>query len=340
MMMKAARIHRYGDPLIVETVPRPAVTDGKILISIIASGVCHTDLHVCAGEMQGSPKLPFIPGHEIIGRVAEIGRSVDGFKEGDLVGLASLHWACGECEFCTSGRESLCHKQLATGYSVDGGFAEFVVAQAKFVARVPEIVDPYQFAPVLCAGVTTYKALKIANVTHGEWIVVSGIGGLGHLAIQYALAMGYNVAAVDIANDKLDLARKLGVELSINAATDDPVEVINKEISGAHAVIVTASSSSAFRSSIGMLRRGGTTVLCGLPPGEFLFPIADVVLAGQTIRGSIIGSRTDLEEAIEFAIAHKFHIEIQKRRLEEINDIFKELGRGEVTGRVVLDMKS
>ncbi|HSG98577.1 MAG TPA: zinc-dependent alcohol dehydrogenase, partial [candidate division Zixibacteria bacterium] len=335
---KAARIHRYDEPLKLEEIPRPTPRAGQVLIEIIASGVCHTDLHACAGHMSGSPTLPFVPGHEIVGRVVEIGPEIRTTRVGDLVGVASLHWACGECEFCLSGREALCPKLISTGYDVDGGFAEFTVAPAEFVAHLPGGIDPYKMAPVLCAGVTTYKALKATDASPGQWVVISGVGGLGHLAIQYARALGYRVAAVDIAADKLALAERVGAEFVVNAATDNAIARIHEEIGGAHAVVVTAAAAAAFRTGVGMLRRGGTCVLCGLPPGDFPLPIKDVVLAGQTVRGSIIGTRQDLDEAIDFVITHNLHVEIQKRRLDEINTIFAELESGAVTGRVVLDL--
>lgn len=338
--MKAARIHAYGDKLAIEDVPVPEPSAGQVLIKIIASGVCHTDLHAAAGDMPGNPELPFIPGHEIVGRVATLGKDVNRVSEGDLVGVPSLHWACGECEFCTSSRETLCLKQLATGYSVDGGFAEYVVAPADFVVSLPHDADPFEIAPILCAGVTTYKGLKQTQAKSGDWVVISGVGGLGHVAVQYAREFGFRVVAVDIDDKKLALATQLGAELTVNAANDDAVTKVQDETGGAHAVLVTAASAEAFRPAVEMLRRGGVCVLNGLPPGDFPLPICNFVLAGQTVHGSIIGTRNDMNEAIEMAVKTGIRTTIEKQPLENINDIFSRLNNGQVVGRIVLDMTS
>lgn len=337
--MKAARIHKYGDPLILEEIPIPKPNENQILIKIISSGVCHTDLHVAAGDMPGNPILPFIPGHELVGQIFERGKNVNIFKDGDIVGIPSLHWACGTCEFCTTGWETLCHKQLATGYSVDGGFAEYTVAPADFAVPIPDGTNLYEIAPILCAGVTTYKGLKMTKAKKGEWLIISGIGGLGHVAIQYAKAMGFMVAAVDISDDKIKLAKNLGADLTVNASNTNAVEEIHKEIGGAHAVLVTAASASAFTSGVKMLRRGGTCVLNGLPPGDFPLPICDVVLAGQSVVGSIIGTRKDMDEALAMAIDSNIKVTISKYKLEDINEIFKKLKSGKIIGRAVLDLK-
>lgn len=336
--MKAARIHRFGEQLRIEDVPIPKPGEGQLLIAIIASGVCHTDLHVTAGDMPGNPSLPFIPGHEIVGRVVGLGTRVRSHKEGDIVGVPSLHWACGKCEYCRTGWETLCHQQLATGYSVDGGFAEYVVAPADFVVRIPDGVDLFEIAPILCAGVTTYKGLKQTGARKGDWVVISGIGGLGHVAVQYAREFGFRVVAVDVDDKKLALAERHGAELTVNARIEDAVAKVHKEIGGAPAVLVTATSGSAFRTGVGMLRRGGICVLNGLPPGDFPLPICDVVLAGQTVRGSIIGTRKDMDEALELAVNAKVQTTIERQPLESINDVFARLKAGKVVGRVVLEI--
>jgi propanol-preferring alcohol dehydrogenase len=195
-------------------------------------------------------------------------------------------------------------------------------------------------APILCAGVTTYKGLKQTEARPGEWVVISGVGGLGHVAIQYAKAMGLHVVAVDLGPEKMALARKLGAEIVIDAATQDPPKEVQKQIGGAHGALVTAVSLIAFRQAVGMLRRGGTCVLNGLPPGEFPISIFDVVLNGYTVRGSIVGTRLDMEEALQFAAEGKVKATIETQPLESINDIFKRLKQGKVNGRIVLDMQS
>lgn len=336
--MKVARVHKFGEPLQIDEIPVPQPKQGQVLIAIIASGVCHTDVHVVAGDMGDKPTLPFIPGHEIVGRIAALGEGVTEHKEGDIIGVPSLFWACGVCEYCKAGWETLCHTQLATGFTVDGGFAEYVVAHTDFVVRIPEGCDPFTMAPILCAGVTTYKGLKQTKAKKGDWVVIIGIGGLGHVALQYAREFGFRTIAIDLDEQKLELARQLGASLIVNAKTEDAATRIQEEIGGAHASLVTATSSAAFRTGVAVLRRGGIAVLNGLPPGEFPLSICDVVLSGLTVHGSIIGTRKDMDEAVELAVRANIQTRIEKCRLEEINDVFARLQRGDILGRVVIDM--
>jgi propanol-preferring alcohol dehydrogenase len=268
--------------------------------------------------------------------VAALGSGVRHLKEGDRVGIAWLHSACGHCGFCLSGWETLCLEQKNSGYSVDGSFAQYALGQADYLGRVPKGLSFVDAAPILCAGVTTYKGLKETNARPGEWVVISGVGGLGHVAIQYAKAMGLHVAAVDLGPEKMALARKLGAEISIDAKTQDPPTEIQKQIGGAQGVLVTAVSTVAFKQAFGLLRRGGTCVLVGLPPGEFPVSIFDMVLNRYTIRGSIVGTRLDLEEALAFAAEGKVRATFETLALESINDVFERLRTGRVNGRVVL----
>lgn len=336
--MKAAVVERFGAPLAVREVPVPTPGPGQALVQIIASGVCHTDLHAADGDWPVKPVLPFTPGHEGAGIVVALGSGVTHLKEGDRVGIAWLHSACGHCEFCLSGWETLCLEQTNSGYSVNGSFAEYALAQADYLGRIPESLSFVDAAPILCAGVTTYKGLKETDTRPGEWVVISGAGGLGHVAIQYAKAMGLHVAAVDLGPEKMALARQLGAEITIDAKTQDPPAEIQKQIGGAHGVLVTAVSTIAFKQAIGMLRRGGTCVLNGLPPGDFPVSIFDMVLNRYTLRGSIVGTRKDLEEALAFAADGKVKATIETLPLESINDVFARLKTGRVNGRVVLAM--
>ena len=338
-MMKAAVVRSFHEPLTIEEVPIPTPGPGQVLMRVVASGVCHTDLHAADGDWPVRPTLPFIPGHEGAGYVAALGSGVRGLQEGDRVGVPWLHSACGACEHCLTGWETLCPQQQNTGYSVDGGYAEYVLAPANYVARIPDGLSFVDAAPILCAGVTTYKGLKETDTRPGEWVVISGIGGLGHVAVQYAITMGLRVAAVDVADEKLALAHELGAELIVNAATSDPVAVIQQEIGGAHGALITAVSVPAFRQGIGMLRRGGTCALVGLPPGDFPTPIFDVVLKRLTIRGSIVGTRQDLHEALDFAARRKVQATTEIQPIEAINAIFDRLRAGTVQGRVVLAME-
>ncbi|MCA1467517.1 alcohol dehydrogenase AdhP [Bradyrhizobium sp. IC3195] len=336
--MKAAIVKQFGKPLVIEDVPVPQPGPGEVLVKVKACGVCHTDLHAASGDWPVKPVPPFIPGHEAAGIVAALGPGVKNLKVGDAVGVAWLHDACMSCEYCETGWETLCEHQHNTGYSVNGGFAEYVIASAAFAAKLPATIDFAAIAPILCAGVTTYKGLKETEAKPGEWVVISGIGGLGHVAIQYAKAMGLKVAAVDIAEDKLELARETGADLAVNALADGAVEkVLTASGGGAHGVLVTAVSTAAFAQAFKMVRRKGTVSLVGLPPGEFPTPIFDVVLKRITVRGSIVGTRRDLDEAIAFAADGKVKAEVTKVPLAAINDVFDRMKAGKIDGRMVLD---
>ena len=336
--MKATVVEKFGEPLRIRELPIPDPGPGEVLVKIISSGVCHTDLHAADGDWPIRPSLPFVPGHEGAGVVAKRGAGVTHLKDGDHVGIAWLANSCGHCEYCLTGRETLCPKQQNSGYSVNGSFAQYALASADFLGRIPDRLSFAEAAPILCAGVTTYKGLKQTGARPGEWVVVSGVGGLGHVAIQYAKAMGMHVAAVDVGPEKLDLARQLGAEVTADAAQVDAPAAIQKSIGGAHGVVVTAVSPTAFKQAVGMLRRGGTCVLIGLPPGEFPLSIFDMVLNGYTVRGSIVGTRSDLEESLQFAAEGKVKATIERQPLESINDVFSRLKRGQVKGRVVLDI--
>jgi propanol-preferring alcohol dehydrogenase len=338
-MMKAAVVRAFGKPLVIEDVPVPVPGPGEILVKVKACGVCHTDLHAASGDWPVKPVPPFIPGHEAAGVVAALGPDVTNFKLGDAVGVAWLHDACLRCEYCETGWETLCEHQHNTGYSVNGGFAEYVVASAAFAARLPAGVDFAAIAPILCAGVTTYKGLKETEARPGEWVVISGIGGLGQVAVQYAKAMGLKVVALDIAEDKLKLARAAGADRAVNALSADAVDSVLRDTGGgAHGVLVTAVSTAAFAQALKMVRRKGTVSLVGLPPGEFPTPIFDVVLKRITVRGSIVGTRRDLDEAIAFAVDGKVRSEITRAPLADINVIFDRMKSGKIDGRMVLEM--
>ena len=316
--------------------PEPA--RGQVLVRVAACGVCHSDVHAIDGDWPVKPEYPFVPGHEATGSVAALGEGVSNLAEGDRVGVPWLQGACGHCEYCLTARETLCPDQVNTGYVVDGGFAEYVVAGADYVARLPEGLDFVAAAPLLCAGVTTYRGLKETEARPGQWVVVSGVGGLGHVAIQYARAMGLHVAAVDISDEKLALARELGAELTVNAQSENAVRVIRKSIGGAHAVLVTASALPAFEQALGMLRPAGTCVSVGLPAGDISVPIMSLALKRLTLRGTIVGSRKDLQEALAFAADGKVKVRIQRQPLDEVNAVLDRLRQGDVEGRVVLEM--
>ncbi|RYM10682.1 alcohol dehydrogenase AdhP [Sphingobium cupriresistens] len=338
--MKAAVVREFGKPLVIEEVQVPRPGPGQILVKIAATGVCHTDLHAAEGDWPVKPNPPFIPGHEGAGHVVAVGQGVTHVKEGDRVGVPWLYSACGHCVHCLGGWETLCHEQQNTGYSVNGSFAEYVLADANYVGHLPDNIGFVDVSPILCAGVTVYKGLKVTDTKPGDWVAISGIGGLGHMAVQYAKAMGLNVVAVDIDDAKLKLAQSLGASLTVNVRDVDPVSFITKEIGGAQGVLVTAVSPKAFQQAMGMVRRGGTVSLNGLPPGDFPMSIFDTVLNGITVRGSIVGTRLDLQESLDFAAQGKVKATVTTDSLENINDVFARMHKGQIEGRVVLDLEN
>lgn len=336
--MKAAVIHAFGEPLQIEELPVRESGENEVLVKVIACGVCHTDLHACEGDWPAKPNMPLVPGHEAIGYVVALGQSVKNVQEGDIVGVPWLYSACGCCDYCYTGWETLCESQKNGGYSVDGGFAEYVVADARYVARFPSGINFTEMAPIICAGVTVYKGLKETGAKPGEWVGISGIGGLGHLAIQYAKAMGLHVAAIDITEDKLKLAKELGADVTVNAKEIDPGLFLKKETGGMHGMLVTAPSTTAFNQALGALRRKGVLSLNGLPSGTFDLSIFDTVINGTTIKGSIVGTRKDMEEAIAFAVEGKVKATVKTARLEDINTVFDEMKKGDISGRMVLEI--
>ena len=337
--MKAAVLRKIGQDLKIETLPVPAPQQGEILIKVVACGVCHSDLHAVDGDWTPHPTLPLIPGHEVTGHVAATGPGVEGFKIGDPVGVPWMYSACGTCEFCLAGMETICKSGEATGYTKPGGYAEYMVAPAAFVGRLPKSADLYKLAPILCAGVTTYRGLKRTGARPGQWVVVIGIGGLGHVAVQYARAMGLRVVAVDVAADKLRLAKNLGAEVTIDASKGDPIKQIQEKLGGMHAAVVTAVATRAFEQAILMLRPGGTVAYIGLPGGkadEIRTSISAITNWELSIRGSNVGTRQDLNEAVAFATNGLVEAKTKTAPLGQINKILAQMRAGKIVGRMVL----
>ncbi|UOD29695.1 zinc-dependent alcohol dehydrogenase [Massilia violaceinigra] len=336
--MQAAFVEQYGEALVLREVAIPVPGPGQILVKTEACGVCHTDLHAASGDWPIQPALPFIPGHEGIGIVTALGAGVTAVKQGDRVGVPWLYSACGHCEYCLAGHEPVCAEAQFGGFSKNGGFAEYIVADPDYVAHIPAGLAAREAAPLICAGITSYKGIKETQARPGQWIVISGIGGLGHLAVQYAKAMGMHVCAVDIDEGKLAHAARLGADAMVDARKADAIDLVKSTTGGgAHGVLITAPSLVAFRQGVGMTRKFGTCVLVGLPAGEFPTPLFDVVANCITIRGSFVGSRLDMAEALAFGVDGRVKADIELQPLSAINDVFDRLKRGDVPSRVVID---
>ncbi|MDR0482113.1 MAG: alcohol dehydrogenase AdhP [Cellulomonadaceae bacterium] len=338
--MKAATVNNFGDALEIKEWDIPTPGPGEVLIKTIYSGVCHTDLHAADGDWPVKPTPPFIPGHEGAGEVVAVGEGVTSLKVGDWAGNAWLWSACGECEFCETGRETYCPNAQYGGYTKNGSFGQYMLCDAKFAPRIPKTVDLSAVAPILCAGVTVYKGLKETEVKPGEWVLISGVGGLGHLAVQYARAMGMRVVTVDVSDEKSELAKKHGAEAAVNALTEPDAAAKIKEITGGgvHGALVTAVNGKAFPAAVGSLRSGGTCSLVGLPPEAFPLDIFSTVLFGLTIRGSLVGTRKDMEECIDFFARGEVTPTYTVEPMDNINDIFARMKAGKIDGRIVMDM--
>jgi propanol-preferring alcohol dehydrogenase len=336
--MKAAILRAIATPLVIEEIPTPAPGPGQVLIRTEACGVCHSDLHLADGDwdlLRPVTKIPLILGHEVAGTVAQLGEGVTEVKVGDRVGVPWIHWTCGECEFCQEGREELCLKQKVTGCTVDGGFAEYLLAPATHASPLPASLTAVEAAPLLCAGLTVFKAMKASGIAPGQRMAIFGVGGLGHLALQIARAMDIHVCAVDISNEKLEFAKSLGAEWTVNAAAEQ-VHKRLRSIGGAHVAMVTSASAAAYETALRCLRRGGTMAVVGMANEPFKVSAVSMVSAEARIVASAVGTRDDLREL--FALVEKFPIRcrVETRPLDEAQQVFEELKRGSVLGRIVL----
>ena len=336
--MKAAVVTSFTEPLDVKDVPVPEPGPGQLLVRVETSGICHTDIHAAHGDWPVKPGLPFIPGHEGIGVVEAVGAGVVGTQWiGQRVAIPWLATSCGNCRYCVAGWETLCPKQQNSGYSVNGSYAEYVAGFAHGVVRVPEGVSSLDAAPLTCAGVTTYKAIKVANVTPAERVAVFGIGGLGHLAVQYAHIVGGLVTAVDVEDSKLKLAERLGADHLVDAGKTDPVKEV-QAVGGADVAMVLAADAKVFEQGLASLSYGGRLVMVGLPGDNAALdvPIFSTVLGGRSVIGSIVGTRQDLAEVFALHRAGRTEVVLETRPLDEINKSFEDVLAGRVPARLVM----
>ncbi|MFK3681633.1 alcohol dehydrogenase AdhP [Pseudomonas sp. NPDC088890] len=333
--MKAAVVAQGRRVEVVDKTLRP-LKHGEALLKMQCCGVCHTDLHVKNGDF--GDKTGVILGHEGIGIVEEVGPGVTSLKPGDRASVAWFFQGCGHCEYCNSGNETLCREVKNSGYTVDGGMAESCIVVADYSVKVPDGLDSAAASSITCAGVTTYKAVKISNIRPGQWIAIYGLGGLGNLALQYAKnVFNAKVIAIDVNDEQLRFASEMGADLVINPRSEDAAKIIQEKTGGAHAAVVTAVAKAAFNSAVDALRAGGRLVAVGLPPEAMSLDIPRLVLDGIEVVGSLVGTRQDLHEAFEFAAQGKVVPKVTLRPVEDINQIFDEMQEGKIKGRMVID---
>ena len=336
--MKAVVLHDFKTPLRLEEIARPKPAAGEVLIHVEACGACHSDVHVADGDwpqLNRIVKKPLILGHEIAGTVAEIGEGVTVLRVGDRVGVPWIYWSCGECEFCVNGDEVLCSKQKITGVAVDGGYAEFVKAPATHATKIPEGLTAAAAAPLFCAGVTVYRALKKANIQSGQRLAIFGVGGLGHLAVQIGRELGAEVTAVDLSDEKLEQARQDGATHALNAATGDAAKEIRKR-GGAHVVLVASAAKVAYDAAFSCVRGSGMLLVVGLPAEPICFPALSMAGREVRVQASSVGTRENLRDVLAMAAAGKLKCRVAARPLAEANEVLEELRHGQVAGRIVL----
>ena len=332
--MRAARLHEPRGAIMIDEVAEPSPGEGEILVRMEACGLCHSDLFI--QSLEALPRTPVTLGHEGIGVVETLGPGVDGIAPGDRVGITYLYRGCGQCDECAAGRPELCARQVHTGYDRDGAFGDLAVAHAAHVARVPEGIDAVSAAPLCCAGWTAYRAIRNAGLQPGDWLAVFGVGGLGHLGIQFARLSGLRVVAVDVSPEKLALAEQLGAELTINAANENAGRVLRKQIGGVNGAVSFVAAAAVILQAFGGLRRGAALVLVGLAVEHFELPMVDTIIKSIRVQGSFLGRQQDLAEVFELARAGKIRIETESRKLEELPAAFEELRSGRLKGRAVV----
>jgi propanol-preferring alcohol dehydrogenase len=320
-------------PVAVAELSIPEPLPGHVLVKMEACGICHSDLFIAA--METPPLVPLVLGHEGIGRVEISGEGVTSFAPGDRVGLTFLASTCGICEWCRAGRARYCPRQINSGYTAPGVMAGYASVPAQHLVRAPEPLSAAEAAPLCCAGWTAYRAVKEAGIPPGGTIAIFGMGGLGHLAVQFARQAGLRVAAADISEQKLALAREVGAEITVLA--DNATRMLHKELGGMDAAVVVTASAAAIGPALRSLKRCGTLVLVGLAPEAAELPVTDVVLKGVTIRGCFLGTRDDLEEVFRLAAAGAVRTHVERHALNDAPILFEKLRRGEVAGRAVIE---
>jgi alcohol dehydrogenase, propanol-preferring len=326
-LMRAMRLHAAGRPLAADELPIPHPAAGQLLVKVNACAVCRTDLHVVEGELL-EPKLPLVPGHEIVGRVEQVGSGVENFRVGDRVGIPWLGWTCGECDFCESGRENLCKRARFTGYTIDGGYAEFTVANARFAFRLPDAFDDVGAAPLLCAGLIGYRSLRKAG--DAKRLGIYGFGAAAHIVTQVALFEGREVFAFTRKGDKeaQEFARRLGASWAGGSDEEAPERL--------DAAIIFAPIGTLVPVALQNVKRGGTVVCGGIHMSDIpSFPYRDL-WHERTITSVANLTRRDAAEFLQLAGQMPIRTETQTFPLEQANEALETLRSGKLTGAAVL----
>ena len=331
--MRSMRLICCGEALALTERAALQAAPHQVVIRVAACGVCHSDVHIVDGELKTA--LPVTPGHEVVGIVTSVGSEVTSLKLGDRVGVPWIQSTCGTCEFCLGGAEQLCPQQQVTGFTVDGGYADELVAPASHVVRLPDALTFAEAAPLLCAGLTVYKALKSSGLRAGERLAVFGIGGLGHLAVQIGRHMGAEVVAVDLDEAKLALARECGAHTVINS-TVEPADKVLRKLGGAHVALVAAASRAAFETALRGVRPRGTLMGVGLPNEAVQINMGALAAREVRVHASSVGTRQDLRALLALAAAGQVRCRVTQRPLLEANLALEDLRAGRVLGRLVL----
>ena len=309
---------------------------GQVRLRVLTCGVCHSDSLGVDGQ-RPDPEHPVVPGHEVVGVVDAVGDGVTAWSVGDRAGLGFLGGQCGQCEWCRRGDYVNCTDQPLPGTTVDGGYAEVVYARGTGLVRVPEQFDPRLAAPLLCAGITTFNALRASGAAPGSLVAVQGLGGLGHLGVQYAKKLGHRVAVIARGAEKAELAATLGGDIYIDSSTEDPAQALNA-LGGAAAIIATAASGSSMTPLLAGLRPRGRLVVVGAAPDPIEVGTADLIFGGRAIIGSLTGSSIENEDNLNFSLAAGITPMIETMPFVEAPKAYERMMSNRARFRVVLEV--
>ncbi|MBP9025668.1 MAG: alcohol dehydrogenase catalytic domain-containing protein [Phycisphaerae bacterium] len=332
--MKVAVIPAIKKPFMFEERPIPEAGPGQIRIKVAACGVCHSDYHIWEGLFNFA-RLPIVPGHEVAGHVDQVGPGVDWWKVGDRAGMPWIFSTCGHCDACVAGDDPGCPNQLATGVTVDGGYAPYMLAPAAYATRIPEGIDLAEAAPLFCAGLTVYTPLAEAGVRSGMTVAVQGLGGLGHLGVQYARALGARVVGITRGEEKCAFARSLGAEEAIDTQREDPGKALRR-LGGADLILTTVTTAAAIAPLLAGLKSRGTLAFVGAAPETI--PIVPMYVVSRRLRiiGSIVGNRRQMREVLDVAVRHNVRPRIERYRLEQVQEVFQRMAENKIRYRAVL----